>query len=101
MQLSALPSHSWNCVASPHNFRGGQVMSLTSNFILEHLYEQWEGECGQELSFAPVFLSQEPGDACISVVPGAKVTCPTEFHVPKVPAVQRGEANVWGFVKSR
>lgn len=47
------------------------------------------------------FLSQEPGDACISVVPGAKVTCPTEFHVPKVPAVQRGEANVWGFVKSR
>lgn len=30
-------------------------MSLTSNFILEHLYEQWEGECGQELYFAPVF----------------------------------------------
>lgn len=28
-------------------------MSLTSNFILEHLYEQWKGECGQELSFAP------------------------------------------------
>lgn len=31
-------------------------MSLTSNFILEHLYEQWEGECGEKLSFAPVFF---------------------------------------------